>query len=270
MLPEQILSSDLLDILFADRNKSYGAYPLRKGYNKRLTKSLFMTGAIILLALTVYYTNGEQPVKSIAMGPHVVVDLTPVSPDEPKPPQPPPPPPPPPARPVSTVRHVVPVIVADEQADAPPPTLEELNRSVIALVNQEGVDAPDITAPPVEDRAGIVETPTRTEEEKIFTKVEIESSYPGGMAAWRRFLIKTVNYPGEAIEKEIEGAVVVKFIVDKDGKVSDVIAISGPEELRGEAVRVISKSGKWTPAIQNGNNVKSYKLQQIIFRLQNE
>ncbi|MFL5748594.1 MAG: energy transducer TonB, partial [Niastella sp.] len=51
---------------------------------------------------------------------------------------------------------------------------------------------------------------------------------------------------------------------------SDVEAISGPNELRAEAVRVIKKSGKWTPAVQNGRQVKSYKKQPIVFRLESE
>jgi len=60
----------------------------------------------------------------------------------------------------------------------------------------------------------------------------------------------------------------VQFIVDKQGVVSDVEAISGPNELREEAVRVIKKSGQWTPAVQNGRQVKSYKKQPIIFQFQ--
>jgi protein TonB len=63
---------------------------------------------------------------------------------------------------------------------------------------------------------------------------------------------------------------VVQFIVDKEGMVSDVQAISGPEELRKEAERVIKKSGKWTPAVQNGRQVKSYKKQPIVFQLAEE
>ena len=70
------------------------------------------------------------------------------------------------------------------------------------------------------------------------------------------------------MNNEIQGTVVVQFIVDKEGNVSDVEAISGPNELREEAVRVIKKSGKWTPAIQNGRQVKSYKKQPIKFRLE--
>jgi protein TonB len=100
--------------------------------------------------------------------------------------------------------------------------------------------------------------------------VENESFYPGGIEAWKRFLIKNFRTPEEAIAREISGTVVVQFIVDKEGNVSDVHAISGPEELRQEAVRVIKRSSKWEPAIQNGRKVNSYKSQPIVVQLQSE
>lgn len=102
--------------------------------------------------------------------------------------------------------------------------------------------------------------------------MEIESSYPGGASAWSRYLNKTLKYPQEAQDNEIQGTIIVQFIVDKEGNVSDVEAVSGPSTggLRDEAVRVIKKSGKWEPAIQNGRKVKSYKKQPITFRLEVE
>jgi protein TonB len=103
-----------------------------------------------------------------------------------------------------------------------------------------------------------------------FLKVEVESEYPGGNSAWGSFLRKTVRYPEDAIKKNVQGAIQVQFIVDKDGRVSHIQALSGPETggLREEAERVIGRSGKWTPAIQNGKYVKSYKIQPIIFKLE--
>jgi hypothetical protein len=103
--------------------------------------------------------------------------------------------------------------------------------------------------------------------DKTFTKVEIESEYPGGPEAWAWFLIRNLHYPDFAVNSQIQGDVMVVFIVDKEGNVSDVHANYGPPELRDEAVRVIKKSGKWTPAIVNGRQVKSYKNQPIKFRL---
>jgi protein TonB len=118
----------------------------------------------------------------------------------------------------------------------------------------------------------VVEAPKKVEEDwdKTFTKVEIESEFPGGASAWQRYLNKNLRYPQEAQDNEIQGTVVIQFVVDKEGVVSDVQAISGPAELRDEAIRVIKRSGKWTPAIQNGRQVKSYKKQPITFRLEIE
>ncbi|HVM88541.1 MAG TPA: energy transducer TonB [Puia sp.] len=101
-------------------------------------------------------------------------------------------------------------------------------------------------------------------------KVEIESAFPGGSNAWANFLNTNLKYPRKAIRKKIQGTVTVLFIVDKDGQVSNIQAISGPEDggLREEAIRVISISGKWTPAVQNGRLVKSYKKQPIAFKLE--
>jgi TonB family protein len=106
--------------------------------------------------------------------------------------------------------------------------------------------------------------------DKTFTKTEIESYFPGGDPAWLRYLSRNLQYPRDAIENRVQGTVVVQFIVDKEGNISNVQAISGPDQggLREEAVRVIKRSGKWTPAIQNGRQVKSYKKQPIVFKLE--
>jgi periplasmic protein TonB len=157
--------------------------------------------------------------------------------------------------------------------DEKPPEVEKLEETKIGTINQEGIKDEGIVAPPVSDEGkGVVEAPKKEEEDwdKTFTKVEIESEYPGGASAWQRYLNKNLRYPEAAIESEIQGTVVVQFIVDKAGQVSDVEAISGPKELRDEAVRVIKKSGTWTPAVQNGRQVKSYKKQPIVFRLETE
>ncbi|MBE7173933.1 MAG: TonB family protein [Williamsia sp.] len=102
----------------------------------------------------------------------------------------------------------------------------------------------------------------------VFSKVEIEAGFPGGASAWARYLNKNFHYPNEAQAKEIQGTVIVQFIVEVDGSVSDVKALSGPEGgLKEEAVRVIKASGNWEPAIQNGHKVASFKKQPVIFRL---
>jgi protein TonB len=110
-----------------------------------------------------------------------------------------------------------------------------------------------------------------TDSVATFTKVEIESEFPGGQASWLRYLNKTLRYPDKAVNKNIMGTVVVQFTVDRNGKVSDIQAISGPTDggLREESERLIRVSGLWTPAIQNGKQVRSIKRVPIVFKLVN-
>lgn len=100
-----------------------------------------------------------------------------------------------------------------------------------------------------------------------FKKVEFEAEFPGGASAWLQFLIKNLKYPENAAMHELEGDVPVEFIVEKDGRVTHVRAQGGPQELRAEAERVVSASGKWIPAKNHGKIVRSYKIQPIDFRL---
>lgn len=273
----KILSADVLDIIFEGRNKEYGAYDLRKTYNKRLITSLLIVGALCLLLFIGYLAsallaNNENNKKVDVQD----VKLEEIKQEEKKEEPPPPPPPKPPDPPkVEMAKFTPPKIVKDEEVkeEEKPPEVEKLEDTKIGTMNQEGQKDEGIVAPPVEDGGkGVVEAPKKDDEDwdKTFTKVEIESEYPGGAAAWQRYLNRNLRYPQEAIDNEVQGAVVVQFIVDKEGNVSDVEAISGPNELRAEAVRVIKKSGKWTPAVQNGRQVKSYKKQPIVFRLESE
>lgn len=106
--------------------------------------------------------------------------------------------------------------------------------------------------------------------EAIICRVPIEAEFPGGGVAWQKFLAQNLVYPQSAIDKEIQGTVIVKFVVEKDGSLTDVEAIKGHMELRQSAMLVIKRSPKWIPEIQNGNNVRSYKMQPIMFRLEEE
>jgi protein TonB len=271
----KILSSDLLDIVFEGRNKAYGAYELRKTYNDRMMKAIIITVVILFCLITGYlfaykFSDSSLPttyVKDIQLTeapvePKQEVVIPPKVKTEPLK--------------VEMVKNVVPLIVKDDfvPEDQRPSDNNALENARIGFVNSHGIKDDGIEAPPAEDRRGIISPPKSDARERgiIFTKVEIESFYPGGMSAWMQYLNKTFRYPNEAQDANLQGTVTVQFIVDTDGNVSDVVAISGPEtgELREEAVRVIKRSGKWTPAIQNGLQVKSYKKQPITFKLEVE
>ncbi|HXB45071.1 MAG TPA: TonB family protein [Puia sp.] len=106
---------------------------------------------------------------------------------------------------------------------------------------------------------------------KIYSKVEIESDYPGGPGAWVRYLNKNFKYPQEAINREIQGTVVAQFIVNVDGTVSGIkIFKSDNKMLNEEVIRIIKNSGKWIPAMQNGQKVRSYKRQPLVFKLERQ
>ena len=265
----KILQTDLLDLLFEGRNKQYGAYELRKQYSKRMIIAVGVMITCCLLFFMLYaFAKGGNHSKS---GPIAnEIELTKVEPETKKPEVVPPPPKQ--VQPQIKMRQfTAPVITTTEvKPDEKPPEITDLEDSKIGKINQDGDKFDDVVAPPVSDKQGVIEAPKQKDEEdweKTFLSVQIESEYPGGIESWKRFLGKSLHYPEDAIEKEIEGTVLVQFIVDKEGNVSDVSAISGPNELRGEAERVIKKSGKWIPASQNGRKVKSYKKQPITFRL---
>jgi len=101
-----------------------------------------------------------------------------------------------------------------------------------------------------------------------FVKVEFESEFPGGSQGWQQFLQQNLSYPRKAVKKNIQGTVILKFIVCTDGTVCDIQAVSGPDELRQSAVEAMKKTPRWKPAMQNNRNVKSYKTQPIVYRLE--
>jgi hypothetical protein len=120
------------------------------------------------------------------------------------------------------------------------------------------------------------------EEDKVFTKVEIEAEFPGGSAGWTRFVTREIERNIDELQEEGKsGTVVILFIVDKDGKPSEVRALGcgeagvanclGPNTKLAEvAVAAIKKGPNWKPAVQNGRNVKAYRRQPVTFRLAEE
>ena len=102
----------------------------------------------------------------------------------------------------------------------------------------------------------------------VFKKVEIESEFPGGQKGWTAYLNGNLAYPKKAVRKNIQGTVVVQFIVERDGRVSNVEVVKSVDPLLdNEALRLIQQSPNWKPAVQDGKKVRSYKKQPIVFQL---
>src|SRR6478609_825304 len=175
----KILNADILDIIFEGRNKEYGAYELRKTYNKRILFSVGGMASFVLLLFIGYFVANNLEANSDAK--QVVaqeVQLEQIQEEKNEPPPPPPPPKPPDPPKVEMSKFTPPKIVKDEEVkeDEKPPEVEKLEETKIGTVNQEGVKDEGIVAPPVEDAGkGVVEAPKKVEEDwdKTFTKVEI-------------------------------------------------------------------------------------------------
>ncbi len=268
MEANQFLKADILDILFEGRNKEYGAYDLRKTYNKRITIALISTVIIIALIFV-----GSLIAKSLSPKDDAiemkVKDLTleQVQPNEPPPPPPPPPPKLPPPPPIATIAFTPPKVVKDEEVIKPPPEVKQIEEAKVDVKTVEGTKDLGIVAPPVEDKGTqIVAAPVekKEDEDKVFTKVEIEASFPGGASAWTKYVTRAIQSNQDEFTESDFGTCVVKFIVDKAGKVSQVEATTMKGSKLAEiATNAIRKGPNWTPAQQNGRYVNAYRLQPV-------
>jgi len=276
---DKIMKAHMDDIVFDGRNKEYGAYVLRKSYEKHIRNGVI--GGLFLFLLIVATPIISDKIANLSakdMDEEIIVSLEleappPLNPDEPPPPPPPDiPPPPPPAKP--TIKYTPPVVKADDEVidEDPPPFIEELQDIAISTKTQEGnEDGVDLgildaygdgpIAPPV------VEAPPP--KEQIFDRVEQMPQFGSGDKELMEYLAKNIKYPAIARENGIQGTVVVQFVVDKDG------SITQPQVVRGigggcdeEALRVVRGMPKWQPGKQQGREVKVKFTLPIRFRLE--
>lgn len=269
----KILTADILDLIFEGRNKEYGAYELRKTYPKRIiTAIVSMLSFCLLIFLGTVLANFVGPKKQTQL---LVQDvqLSDVKKEEKKPEPPPPPPPKQEPPKVEITKFTPPKIVKDEEVkpDEKPPEQEKLEDTKIGTINQEG-EKTDVVAPPVEQSTGQVEAPKAQEEDydKEFKTVQIEAKFQGGPAAWQKYLERNLNsnVPVDNGAPPTRYTVVVSFLVDKNGNISEVKAENDPGYgTAEEAVRVIKKGPAWTPAVQNGRNVIYRQRQSITFQV---
>lgn len=271
MEPNKILKSHLLDLVFDNRNKAYGAYELRVTYPERIKRSLLITlgiGALIFTTVA-WTTAGKSKATKDSEGPVYIVKS--VLPDETIKPTPPPPPPPkqtPPPAQVRTEIFIVPVIADDDKVKDQPIAVKDLNDAQIGPIKTPGVEDPGDINDPNEGKGKVIVQQKQIEvEDVIFTKVEKEAEYEGN---WLRFLEKNLNgnVAGESGAPAGTYTVIIQFVVDVDGSLSNIVALSDKGYgLEQEAIRVLKQSKKWKPAIQNGRQVKAYRTQPITFVL---
>lgn len=273
----KLLNSDFIDILFDDRNKDYGAYELRRKYNKRVRNAVMGMSAIVVVVIGGYLISSNLIASDKT---HEALTIY----DEPEmieakikeePPVYTPPParqvPPPAAQP--TVAHTIFRVEPDENVrpDDEVPKVQDLQGKVIGVADRDGdpngveFEMPD----GVKGGTGIIEAPKAVEKEKVYTFVELMPEFPGGEDALNKFLRNNTHYPTMASESGISGTVFVKFVVDKSGMIGNV-TIEGAKKgggLEEEAMRVVKKMPKWKPGKQNGETVAVYFNLPIRFTL---
>jgi len=271
MADENIYNQNLTldEIVFENRNKEYGAYDIRHQYSKILTKSFIIgTSIFLVLALSpfIYLT-----IKNLTAPPtkEVKAELVDVLQEDkiieqPKD-EPPPPPPPPPKEEekVEVIQNVVPEPVKAPKIETPPPPISKQLETTTGLQNQEGVKAPAYAPPPPPPSTGTKSTAAEVKPSnnpnEIYKDVDQSADYPGGMAALRKFLGE--NFDTSLMEGgEGQLRAKLKFVVERDGSVSGVVIEekSPNADFNNEAIRVVKKLKKWTPAKRNGESVRSY------------
>lgn len=265
MTNKEILQSDMLDILFEHRNKSYGAYALRKGYDHRLAKAMGISFSVVLIfvLLNGFKSNGSENASGFLNDDDslklvtIPTDIPPKEPEKEIKPKV--------KVPEKTVQYTDKIKI-QEVVNTPPPDMTEIEKSIIGKENIDGATPTGIiknTDPaPAGNNEGEVKKDPPVVVENLITR---DASYPGGLEAFTKFLKKNLETPGE-LEPGEKKKVYVRFVVDIDGIISNIQIIqSAGDQYDREVLRVLKKMPKWVPAMQNGTKMAVNFTQAVTF-----
>ena len=263
------------DLIFEDRNKAYGAYAMRMGTTKRNIWSLIIVLILALLAIVgPYFVELVKPAEKVENT--QVTELSalvekkkaevkkkaPIKIEEVKPVE----------KVKSSVKFTAPVIKKDEEVKEEDEikTQDQImeTKTTIGGFDVKGNDetggeilkAKEIIAQP---------EPVKEEEEKVFDVVEQMPSYPGGQAALFKYLSANIVYPSIAEENGVQGKVYLKFCVEKDGSIGEVLVLKSLDpSCDREAARVVKSMPRWIPGKQTGQAVRVWYTLPVVFKLQ--
>jgi periplasmic protein TonB len=246
------------DIVFEVRNKEYGAYKLRKKYNRTVIVALLIGVLIIGTAVITPYLNAKA-LENREKRKERQVEIKLENLDTPNEQvAPPPPPPPPPAEVVQQQRYVPPVVVDSIKPEdnvqlmtADQAQTEVKNADVVEVAQEVKVEVQEAAA-----------------EEVPFVVVEEMPMFPGGDPELLKYIAEHTNYPEVAKENNIQGRVIVRFCVTAKGGVSQVSILKGVDaELDAEAIRVVNTLPAFKPGKQGGKPVPVWYMVPITFTL---
>ena len=262
MTSNEILKADVLDILFDNRNKQYGAYMLRKNYNSRLGLALAISlSSMLLFFLITRLDSSTRPVEDEVTKPELVIDHF-IPPDIKKP-----------DRiipkkvnsiaPIRTERLTTIEIKPDDVVTTMVPDQNSLSTNAISNIKLDGIPSLDIAVVKESGPTNMVKEQPKTVSE--FAPVETEPEFPGGQTAWLNFLQKNLMVP-EQLEPGDKKMVSIRFQVSPEGFVTNFeIMQSAGKVFDNEVIRVLKKMPKWKPAIQNGQPVARVFSQPVTF-----
>ncbi|MEN9323216.1 MAG: hypothetical protein RIT03_1398 [Bacteroidota bacterium] len=244
-----LLKNEWLDIVFEGRNKSYGAYDLRKSDTKTTTRALILGAVIFAFLVSIPLLASLIPESSdedMNMDKKIVTVKLPPK-EKPKENLPPPPPPPPK---VDQVKFVKPVVAKAEEVVEEPPKIKEIVDKKLGAETIKGDPDAELTVEPV-GTGDVVE-----EDNNIYNTagIEVKPDFPGGIEKFYKFVGKNYQVPEE---EGLKGKVFVSFVVEKDGSLTDIKVIRDIGYGTGkEAIRVLKSCPKWNPGEQNGKKVR--------------
>ncbi len=271
-----------VDMVFAGKNKEYGAYQLRKGTSGRNIKALLilviaaaLVGGFLAWKVIEQKQAEEQQAYMEAMQ---LAELQKQAKKEEKKKEP--------AKPKIEPKKEIPVARETQKFTAPVIKKDELvkeenqvkqmdkldDKVAVGTENKEGVK--DRTVEAVRNDIAVAAPPPPPAPKpevatKVFDVVEEMPSFPGGQGALMSYLASNIKYPVVAQENGVQGRVIVSFVVERDGSISDVrVARSVDPSLDREAQRVVKSMPRWKPGKQNGSAVRVKYTVPVVFRLQ--
>ena len=178
------------------------------------------------------------------------------------------------ARETTITEEMVPITLPEKKT-VPPPPAAVAKADIIKIVEDDADIEEDImvsTEDQVEwvdlDEVDYIEVEPEPEEEEVFMVVEDAPEFPGGINALLEYLKKNIKYPAICRDNNIQGRVIVSFVVNKDGKIVDPEVVKGVNpSLDKEALRVISTMPNWKPGYQRGKPVRVKYSVPVNFRL---
>ena len=271
-----LIDNGWVDLVFEGKNHAYGAYQLRKETGKRNMKALlvmFIIGAAIAAFVAIKGVVENAMKQDVAIEADVELaklaekkeakvekkeqpKLEKVEVEKVK----------------SSVKFVPPVIKKDDEVkpEEELKSQDELNKTNTAI-GAFDVKGNDEAAGEVLKAKEVIAQPEppKEEETKVFDVVEQMPSFPGGPSALFEYLSKNIKYPVVAEENGIQGRVIVTFVVERDGTITDVRVVKSVDpSLDKEAQRVVKSMPRWIPGKQNGSAVRVKYTVPVTFRLQ--